>query len=285
MSNLPAPVAIISMAQQARPNVMGQSADLRAQLTTGAAMSTVFAPTVRRIEFMIESTVVKTNPSSCSAIYHVQLAIADCQFSNYLPAPNRQLAIGNRQSFSRPLQRAFTPGVIIANYQNSDKHKHLEQRKLREGEVVAHEDYRPRQQKDCLDVKNQKQHRDDVVAHGKTFVSFGCRVDAALVRTHLALFILDRSQEPAKDDRQHRKDHSHGKKDHDRPIGCYRAADILCCRRYCLKKHRFPVQEERVTSLTTQNSKRRSRLLSTTVLKDVLQLPNSHQCNFTARSI
>src|SRR6185503_10714965 len=68
ISNRPAPVAIISIAQQARPKVIGQSADLRAQLTTGAVMYTAFAPTVRRTEFMIESTVVRTNPSSCSAI-------------------------------------------------------------------------------------------------------------------------------------------------------------------------------------------------------------------------
>jgi hypothetical protein len=68
MSKRPAPVAIISIAQHARPKVIGHNADLRAQFTTGAARSTVFAPTVRRSEFMIESTVVKTNPSSCSAI-------------------------------------------------------------------------------------------------------------------------------------------------------------------------------------------------------------------------
>src|SRR5678816_3864967 len=68
MSKRPAPVAIISIAQHASPKVIGQSADLRAQLTTGAVMSIAFAPTVRRTEFMIESTVVRTNPSSCSAI-------------------------------------------------------------------------------------------------------------------------------------------------------------------------------------------------------------------------
>src|SRR5215468_6868855 len=34
ISNREAPVAIISIAQQARPNVIGQSADLRAQLNT-----------------------------------------------------------------------------------------------------------------------------------------------------------------------------------------------------------------------------------------------------------
>jgi hypothetical protein len=56
------------MAQHARPNVMGHKADLRAQLTTGAPRSTALAPTLRRTEFMIESNLVKTNPSSCSAI-------------------------------------------------------------------------------------------------------------------------------------------------------------------------------------------------------------------------
>src|SRR2546428_2660755 len=68
ISKRPAPVAIISIAQHAKPNVIGHSADLRAQLTTGAARSTAFAPTLRRSEFMIESTVVRTKPSSCSAM-------------------------------------------------------------------------------------------------------------------------------------------------------------------------------------------------------------------------
>src|SRR6185369_16872909 len=131
MSKRPAPVAIISMAQQASPNVMGHNADLRAQLTTGAAMSTVFAPTVRRIEFMIESTVVRTNPSSCSAISYCQLQISNCQFLNTIAATkigNRQLEIGNRLG---PLKRALPPRVIIPNHQNRDEHKHLDQGKFR----------------------------------------------------------------------------------------------------------------------------------------------------------
>src|SRR5688572_23358655 len=142
MSNRPAPVAIISMAQHARPKVMGQSADLRAQLTTGAAISTVFAPTVRRIEFMIESTVVRTNPSSCSAIR---------------PKYN-----------SRPLERALPPRVVVSDNKNRNEHKHLDHGKLRKREVVAHENDGPGQQEDCFDVENEKQHRDDVIAHGKT---------------------------------------------------------------------------------------------------------------------
>src|SRR5687767_15111928 len=48
MSNRPAPVAIISIAQQASPNVIGHRADLRAQFTTGAPISIAFAAIERR---------------------------------------------------------------------------------------------------------------------------------------------------------------------------------------------------------------------------------------------
>ena len=56
------------MAQQAKPNVIGHKADFLAQFTTGAVISIAFAPTLRLNELIIESTVVRTNPSSCSAI-------------------------------------------------------------------------------------------------------------------------------------------------------------------------------------------------------------------------
>src|SRR5690242_18854893 len=147
MSKRPAPVAIISMAQHASPNVMGHNADLRAQLTTGAAISTVFAPTVRRIEFMIESTVVKTNPSSCSAISYFRLSIANCRLLSRIAEHSRsaERSIGNRQSTisSGPLQRAFAPGVVVTNNQNRDKDKHLDEREFCKGKVIAHEDNCP----------------------------------------------------------------------------------------------------------------------------------------------
>src|SRR6185295_12113135 len=68
ISKRPAPVAIISIAQHARPKVIGHNAEARAQLTTGAPMSTALAPTVRRTVFIRESNLVSKNPSSCSAI-------------------------------------------------------------------------------------------------------------------------------------------------------------------------------------------------------------------------
>src|SRR5215471_17805880 len=65
-----APVAIISIAQQARPKVMGQMADLRAQLTLNCSgfESIIGATIFCRTKLVIESTVVRTKPSSCSDI-------------------------------------------------------------------------------------------------------------------------------------------------------------------------------------------------------------------------
>src|SRR5712691_3432174 len=80
-----------------------------------------------------------------------------------------------------PFEGALAPRVIIANNQNTDEYKHLDQRKLGKTEIVAHEDDGPRQQKDRLYIKNQKQHRDDVVTHREARVRVGQRIDATLV--------------------------------------------------------------------------------------------------------
>jgi hypothetical protein len=83
MSKRDAPVAIISIAQQARPNVMGQSADLRDQLKT-------------------KSTVVVMMPLDDSTISSLSFAIES------FPV--------NSQFSLRPLERAFAPGVVITHY-------------------------------------------------------------------------------------------------------------------------------------------------------------------------
>src|SRR5262249_1809706 len=78
MSNRDAPVAIISIAQQAKPKVIGQSADLRAQLKT-------------------KSTVVVMMPLDDSTISSLSLAI-------FLPS---QSAISMRYAHSSaPLRQA-----------------------------------------------------------------------------------------------------------------------------------------------------------------------------------
>src|SRR5213594_1177560 len=95
ISKREAPVAIISIAQQARPNVMGQSADLRDQLKT-------------------KSTVVVMMPLDDSTISSLSLAIESFpgQFAirnpKFFPFPvNPQFAIRNSQFFLSPFERAF----------------------------------------------------------------------------------------------------------------------------------------------------------------------------------
>src|SRR6266550_4544162 len=78
MSKRDAPVAIISIAQQARPNVIGQSADLRAQLKTKS--------TVVEMIPLEDSTI-----SSLSFAMYLSQSIRNPQFSHaHSSAPLRQ---------------------------------------------------------------------------------------------------------------------------------------------------------------------------------------------------
>src|SRR5882724_4811665 len=110
MSKRDAPVAIISIAQQARPNVMGQSADLRDQLKTKSTV-VVMMPlddsTISSLSFAIES-------------YPSQSAIRTSS-----PHSIRISQFAIRNSSLRPLERAFAPGVVITDYQDADEHEHL----------------------------------------------------------------------------------------------------------------------------------------------------------------
>src|SRR6266446_6782902 len=85
----------------------------------------------------------------------------------------------------RPFQRALAPRVVITNYQNSDEDKHLNQRELCKREIFAHKYDCPGQQKDRLDIEDQKQHRNDVITHRKAIMSARFRIDATFVGPHL----------------------------------------------------------------------------------------------------
>src|SRR5688500_1552838 len=84
MSNRDAPVAIISIAQQASPNVIGQSADLRAQLKT-------------------KSTVVETIPLEDSTISSLSLAIIPFPLNPQFEIRNPQFSYAHS---SAPLRQA-----------------------------------------------------------------------------------------------------------------------------------------------------------------------------------
>src|ERR1044071_3037959 len=131
MSKREAPVAIISIAQHASPKVIGQSADLRAQLKT-------------------KSTVVVMIPLDDSTTSCRSFAIAIIQYSQFETA-----------MLLCPLERSFAPGVVITYHQNAYEQEHLYKPEQRQPVV----DHCPRKQKYRLNIENQKQHRYDVKAH------------------------------------------------------------------------------------------------------------------------
>src|SRR5204863_9175116 len=97
MSKRDAPVAIISIAQQARPNVIGQSADFRDQLQTKSTV-VVMMPlddsTISSLSFAIESFLSQSairNSQFFPSPFNSQFAIRNCS-----PSPfNSQFEIRN----------------------------------------------------------------------------------------------------------------------------------------------------------------------------------------------
>src|SRR5215212_6131324 len=106
---------------------------------------------------------------------------------------------------SCPFERALAPRVVVADDEYAYEDEHFQERELREGEVVAHEDYRPGEEEDGLHVEDEEEHRDDVVANGEAVVRLGRRVYAALVRAHLRLAVEHRAHEAAEHYGQHRE--------------------------------------------------------------------------------
>jgi len=148
-------------------------------------------------------------------------------FPGSAPIRNPQLAIGNDLC---PFERALPPGVIISNDQNADEDKHLDECELSEGKISAHENDCPGQKENCLDIEDQKQHRDDVVPHCESLVRAGFGIDAALVRAHLVLAIFHWPQKSAEDERQHGEGDRKNEKDHHRQICRRWPADSVRCR-------------------------------------------------------
>jgi len=63
-------------------------------------------------------------------------------------------------------------------------------------------------------------------------------IDAAFIRSHLSFFVFYWTKETSQDEWQDRKDHSHYKENHYRPVGCNWTANVCFCGgSYCLKKH------------------------------------------------
>src|SRR5436309_595220 len=148
ISKREAPVAIISIAQQAKPNVIGHRADFRAQLKTKSTL-------VVMMFFSNRSSIHAGIYDSVSNVIHQ----------------------------SGPVQRAFLDDPNVSNNQNTKKNHHLGEAEKRETTI----DDGPREKENRLNVKNYKQDRDNVVPDGVALSGIGVRIDAAFIRHQFAL--------------------------------------------------------------------------------------------------
>src|SRR5438874_9765672 len=168
----PAPDDIISIAQQASPNVAGHIDCLRAQPT---ALSNVVRRTPRSTSSSTSSGVLpRCTPSKRSTGTTGPL--------------KRTLAIDDLLGFVRrdlagaPVEPALAPDVDVRHEHEPDEYRHLDQPEQPER---AERD-RPREQEDRLDVEDDEQHRHQVELDAEAFpAGQPDRVVAALVGRQL----------------------------------------------------------------------------------------------------
>src|SRR5918993_339515 len=141
-------IDIISMAQHARPNVHGQIADFRAQLTT---FSTV---------------VVRTGISICSSC---------CSRPKRTPACGRGGASLHKRR--APIEHALAPDVNVTSCENGREEHDLD---VPGPPEITHR-HRPRIEEGHLDVEKEEHHRDEIELHGLSLAGVADGRHAALV--------------------------------------------------------------------------------------------------------
>src|SRR5262249_6232778 len=144
ISKRDAPVAIISIAQQARPKVIGQRADFRAQLNSASTV-------VVMIFFSNLSSIHAGNLVSCKR-----------------PLPYRL----------RPVEGTLLDDPDVSDDEYAQKYEHLHQTKQRQ--LLVYDG--PREQKYGLDIENHEEDRHNVIADRVTLAGIRFRIDAALIR-------------------------------------------------------------------------------------------------------
>src|SRR5262245_15034007 len=195
ISKREAPVAIISMAQHASPNVMGHSADFRAQLKT-------------------KSTVVVIIPLDDSMV---------CSFCFTISYPSGS-SVGSRALPAlRPFKGSLAPRVIITHYQYSDENQHLNQTENRQPVIY----YGPWEEKDCFNVKNQKEHRYHIEPDREPLAGVADWIDAAFIG-HQLVAIENTALEQTRDAQQcDRHEHRHQKENDNWNVSVYRRGPLV----------------------------------------------------------
>src|SRR5205823_1216152 len=192
----PAPVAIISIAQHASPNVTGHIDCLRAQLT---ARSSWVTSTPRLTS--CSTSALSPLPAWTPAIRSTgmgHLGGGGTELRGTIPSRRSRGAQSMCSAPLRPpargvpVQAPCLPDVHIGDEDEGDEHHHLDEAEQPE----AAELHRPGEQEDRLDVEDDEQHRDDVELHGEALAAgVPLRDDPALVRRELRGRRLSRTQE------------------------------------------------------------------------------------------
>src|ERR1700754_3350880 len=144
---------IISIAQQARPKVAGNSELPRAQL---AARSSVVVMT-RSCTYCSRSSPSRSPRSMSRACsWRMRKSPASPAFSRLMIS----MASPCFSAWSAPLERAASPDVDEGDDQQHDEHDRLDQREAPVGPQL----HRDRVEEDHLDVEQDEQHRDQVEA-------------------------------------------------------------------------------------------------------------------------
>src|SRR3954467_3545826 len=195
----PAPVAIISIAQHARPKVAGHIDCLRAQ---PIARSRVVSSTPRSTSSSISSGVVP----SCTPSYRstgMRGLLRGALLRERALARGDLLGLARRDVLMGPVEPALAPDIGVCGEHEPHEHSHLRQAEY----PAPPERHRPREQEDRLDVEDDEQHRDDVELDAEPLAARQPdRVVAALVGRALDRVRVVRSQQRRGQDRGHRED-------------------------------------------------------------------------------
>src|SRR5215204_115323 len=177
-------VAIISMAQQASPKVAGQSEDLRAQLTSESSRVVMMSGSASAMKF----SKPMTETPYLSRTRGLSRRAARRALPRLLEVQCARLGLGLGACARPPLEQPLFQDVDVADQQQHHEGHHLdvdEQPEPVARDEVA-EDDRPREQKDQLDVEEDKDHRHEVELDREALARRADRVFAALVGHRLS---------------------------------------------------------------------------------------------------
>src|SRR5262249_26389177 len=201
MSKRGAMIAIISIAQQARPNPTGQIAFARAQFTSVSTL-------VKRTPRSTSSRIASCSRSSMTGAGREPVEGSEARSPgprvrngftgrSDMTAPFARGQGAGRRPRSVPLQSALLQDVDVADEEHRDEQHHLDQG---DPAQIA-ERHGPGVEEHGLDVEEDEQHGDEIELDREPLTRRAQRIDAALVGHELLAAPAPRHDEAGEQDR------------------------------------------------------------------------------------